>query len=96
MRFSLRTLAVACVLLCIVLTYAGGYYRLSRRGMREAAEYELNGFFYVPIEEVFRTQDLCEQRRYAVFYAPANVVDRALFGNSGRIPITSVLWSLSG
>jgi hypothetical protein len=92
MRFSLRTTAVVCLLLCIVLTYAGSYYRLSRRGMREAGLHGADDVFaYVPIAEMGSGDNATHNFR-AFFYFPANAIDRRFFG--GWSPV--IYESLSG
>ena len=72
---------------------AGAYYRLSRRGMEEAAVYGLSGFFYVSADEVMATEDLSTQRRWCLFFAPANWVDQCVFG--GPPPIQDIMFRLS-
>lgn len=94
-RFRLRTLMVAILIVCLFSAYAAKYYELLRRGAREAESYGLHGFLYVPCEEIFRTHDLTEQRCYALLFAPANWVDQQVFG--GQPAITGgIMWSLSG
>jgi hypothetical protein len=82
-RFSLRLMLVLCVILGLLFAYAGSYYRLSRRGMAEAREYELAGFFYIPFDEFLLTRDLTPHHRLAMLFAPANWVDQILFGAPG-------------
>lgn len=84
---------VAITLLSVVMAHAGAYYRLSRRGIKEAADYELKGFFYVSADEVMTSQDLSTQRRWCLFFAPANWVDQLVFG--GPPPIESIMFRLS-
>lgn len=93
-RFSMRTVALAFVVLSMMLAYVGSYYRLSRRGMDEAKRegMDMEGFLYVSIEEAAATEDLSQHHRRARFYAPLNFVDRALFG--GDWPIRGILWRL--
>ena len=92
-QFTLRGLLLAVVLASLLASYVGCYYRLSRRGMREAAECEMDGFLYLPVDEVVATEDLTRHHRRAVFFAPANWVDRCLFG--GPVPATDILFHLS-
>jgi hypothetical protein len=92
-RFRLRKVFVAMTLASVVMAYAGAYYRLSRRGMEEAAVYGLPGFFYVSAEEVMTTEDLSTQRRWCLFFAPANWVDQCVFG--GPAPIQDIMFRLS-
>jgi hypothetical protein len=93
MRFSLRTIAIACLLLCVLLTYVGSYYRLSRRGMREAEVYDMDGFYYIPMEELMLSHSFEGKHfRRATFYAPANAIDRMWFGGKpiGSSPLRSI------
>ena len=92
-QFSLRTLLIGIVLLAIPMSYVGSYYRLSRRGIREAQANGEQGFLYVPIDEAVATEDLTLHNRLMVFYAPLNWVDCEFFG--GMSPIRGVIWRLS-
>jgi hypothetical protein len=64
-------------------SYVGSYYRLSRQGMREAAEFGIPGFLYVPFREAAATEDLSRHHALAVVYAPLNWLDRRIFGAPG-------------
>ncbi len=92
-RFRLWKVFVAMTLLSVILAYAGAYYRLSRRGVEEAAAYGLHGFFYVSADDVIESQDLSTQRGWCMFFAPANWVDQWVFG--GPQPIQSIMFRLS-
>jgi hypothetical protein len=86
-QFSLRLVLVLCVVFGLLFAYAGSYYRLSRRGMREAKEHDFEGeFYYIPVAEMNNAKDLARHHRIAVFFAPANWVDQAVF--DGPEPIT--------
>ncbi len=74
--------------------YVGDYYHLSRRGMREAAEYGIPGFLYVPVREAAATEDLGRHYELATLYAPLNWVDRAIFETPS--PVICIMWRLSG
>lgn len=89
----LRTLFVVTTVAAVLACYVGSYYQLSRRGMREAKVMGMEGFLYVPIDEAFATRDLSRHYFRAQFYAPANWVDRTVFGGEG--PSGGILWSLS-
>jgi hypothetical protein len=91
-QISLRALMVLCIVLGLLFAYVGSCYRLSRRGMREAEEIKLEGFFYIPIADAAAGHD---RRHYwlMVFFAPANWVDQRVFGAPG--PASSVMWGLS-
>jgi hypothetical protein len=80
------------MLLSPVLAYTGSYYRISRRGMAEGQEYDLDGFLYVPAKEAFASKDLRRHYQRRRFYAPANWVDRKLFG--GPAPVLSIVFDL--
>jgi hypothetical protein len=76
-----------CVVLGLLFAYVGTYYRLSRRGMREAKAYgEEYYFYYIPVAEMTGEKDLARHHRRAAFFAPANWVDQKIFG--GPEPIT--------
>ncbi len=85
-RFRLGTAFVTITLVSTVLAYTGTYYRLSRRGIEEAAKYELKGFFYIPIDEAIASEDWSAHRRLGIFFAPANAIDQLIFG--GPVPIS--------
>ncbi len=91
-RFRLRKMFVALTLLSVTMAYAGAYYRLSRRGIEDAAVYGLSGFFYVSADEVMASEDLTTQRRWCLFFAPANWVDQLVFG--GPQPIENIMFHL--
>jgi hypothetical protein len=91
-RGRLRLL-VACALALLLALYVGSYYRLSRRGMREAKDYNMKGFLYVPAKEVFQTRDLTRHYARVQLFAPLNWTDRVLFGAPG--PARCILWGLS-
>ncbi|MCE9544214.1 MAG: hypothetical protein K8T25_01630 [Planctomycetia bacterium] len=91
-RFRLITLFVAIAIATVVALYAGSYYHLSRRGLREAKVSGLPGFLYVPTAEAVATHDLSTHHFLYWFYAPANWVDREFFG--GEYPVGSILWDL--
>ena len=94
-QFSLRALLVFSVLAGLLLAYAGSYYRISRRGVGEVAEYfgVEGGFFYVPVDEVQITKSLSRHYRLSTFYAPANWIDRHLSG--GPSPALSVVFEVT-
>jgi hypothetical protein len=87
----MRTLIVAVAGLSLALAYVVSYYRLSRRGMREAATISLPGFLYVSFEEVVASRgDLTRHHWLMTFYAPLNWIDHHLFGN--ETPTRNVHW----
>ena len=89
---NLRLLLVAGILVAACL-YVGSYCRLSREGMREAKEFELEGFLYVPFDEAAATEDLTKHHQLASFYAPLNWIDRTIFGADG--PTKGILWRIA-
>ena len=92
-QFRVRTLLLAVVLASALASYVGCYYRLSRRGMEEVAQHPgIDAFLYVPTDEVFAAQDLTQHHRRALFFAPANWIDRHVFG--GPSPVRGILFSL--
>jgi len=91
-QFSLRQVLLLFVLVALLFSYVGSYYRLSRRGMREAAEFQIKGFLYAPANDVFASHDLSTHHRLAVFFAPANSIDRGLFGADG--PTKGIMFEL--
>jgi len=80
----------------LVLTtmYVGSYYRLSRRGLREASGCGLSGFLYVPYVEAEATEDLSKHRSIGRFYAPINQLDRLFYRD--HYPVECIMWRLSG
>jgi hypothetical protein len=87
----LRTLIVAVAGLSLALAYVGSYYRLSRRGMREASIISLPGFLYVSFEEVAASRgDLTRHHWLMAFYSPVNWIDHHLFGS--ETPTRNVHW----
>ena len=81
-------------LAALLVVYVGSYVHLSRRGVAEAAEYGMEGFLYVPADQVFATKDLSQHYFFCKVYAPINWVDRALFG--GPDPVRGITFDLSG
>lgn len=92
-QFRLRTMFIAIAVLSVGMCYASAYYSLSRRGLKEAATYGMHGFLYVPLDEVTASEDLSTHLEWCAFFAPANWVDRHLFG--GSYPVTDILFHLS-
>lgn len=92
-RLRLPYIIIATVMLAMLMVYGGVSYKLSRQGLKEAAGYGLTGFFYVPADGVMRSQDLSVQRRWCMFFAPANWIDQHLFG--GPPAIEDLMFRLS-
>jgi hypothetical protein len=62
--------------------------------MEEAQTYGMSpGFLYVPVRDAIASRDLSRHHYMAIVFAPANAVDRALFGGPG--PIMGITWGLS-
>jgi hypothetical protein len=93
-RFKIRQMMVAVALAAVVMSYVASYYRLSRRGMREAAEYGIPGFLYVPLKEAAEHEDLSRHYVLMSYYAPLNWLDRKVLGAPG--PTICIMWRLSG
>ena len=92
LRFSLRTLFAIVVVSALGMKYVASYYSSSRRGMREASALGLEGFLYVPFDDVKRATDLTHHHHLVTFYAPLNWLDRQVFG--GDHPVRSITWEL--
>lgn len=92
-RRRLRLLVVFAVVLLLVAAYMGSYYRLSRRGMREAKGLGMKGFLYIPAQEMIGEKDLSRHIALAELYALANAIDQALTG--AEEPVRCILFRLS-
>ena len=93
-QFSLRTLLLSAVVVSLLSSYIGCYYRLSRRGMEEARQAEIEGFFYVPIDEVIAAGGVTPKHcLLLLLFSPANAIDHLLFGTPealGHAPLMIV------
>jgi hypothetical protein len=82
--FRPRALFTYAVLWALLLLYVGSYDHLSQRGMREAKQYNMKGFYYESVEEVVaKGGDLSRHEALMRLYAPLNWLDRKLFGRMG-------------
>jgi len=88
-QFSLRTLLAGALLVALLASYIGTYYRLSRRGMAESGEL----FFYVPVGEIHGPEDLWKHHWLRVLFYPANQIDQEVLG--GPAPVIDVTWELT-
>jgi hypothetical protein len=79
-----RRFALAMVL-ALFAAYVASYYDASRRGMREAKQYNMCGFLYVSFSEVATDPGLSRHYALRQFYAPLNAVDRNLFDAPGPV-----------
>jgi len=80
-QFSLRTLLLSVVVASLLSSYVACYYRLSRRGMEEARQAEMEGFFYVPIDDIIAAGEVTPKHcLLLVLFCPANAIDHLLFG----------------
>ena len=77
----------------LLIAYAGSYFHLSRRGLREAELYHMHSFFFVPLQEVAETKDLSRHFFRMRLYAPLSWVDRVLFDT--KVPCRGVMWGWS-
>src|SRR5262245_33369548 len=93
-RFTIRRMLLIVALTAVVMSYVGSYYRLSRRGMREAPQDGIPGFLYIPVDEAAEHHDLSRHYALMTFYAPMNWLDRILVGAPG--PTICIMWRLSG
>ena len=92
-QYRLRTLIVVIASLSLAMAYVGSYYRLSRRGMREARIISLPGFLYVSFDEVVASKgDLARHHWLTTLYSPVNWVDHHLFGSDS--PTRNVHWRI--
>ena len=94
MRYCLRAPRWPIFLLIAAIVYVGSYSWLSRRGMREAPEYGLAGFLYLPAAEVMKSESLSLHHCLSFFFAPLNWADRLITGADG--PVDCIMWRLSG
>jgi len=93
LRIGLRRAAVLVFAWALILSYVGSYYRLSRRGMREAVDYGSPSFLYISAEECARPENDARHYARAILYAPLNWLDRKVFGVPGP---NACLMRLSG
>ena len=94
LRPGLRTLvAVAAITVTGISAYVATYYHLSRRGLEEKADFDMEGFLYTPLAEASATHDLTLHYQLRTFFAPANYIDRHMFG--GPQSISGITWSLT-
>ena len=94
-RFTVRRMMLAVLIAALVMWYVGSYYRLSRRGMREAVDYGLDGFLYVPCALAAEPENQLRDFALATWYAPLNWLDRKLFG-APRPATGGIMCHLSG
>jgi hypothetical protein len=84
---------VVTTIVVVLAAYVGSYFHLSRRGMQEARAVHMDGFYYVPLDELNATRDLSRHKFYTSLYAPLNWVDQKAFGS---LPAGGcILWELS-
>jgi hypothetical protein len=93
-RFTIRRMMLTVAWAALVLSYLSSYYRLLRRGVREAALYGIPGILYVPFEEAGEHEDLSRHCALMTWYAPLNWLDRTLLGTPS--PTICLMWRLSG
>ena len=79
-RLTVRRLMVAIVLCSLLFAYLASYERLKRRGMREAQDYGIVGFLYVPMADAAESESLTRHWFWAYFFAPVNWLDQWFFG----------------
>src|SRR5579883_1141903 len=93
-RRTIRRAMIHIALLSLVFSYVGSYYRLSRRSMREDANYGFDAIVYVPFEEIDSKEGI--SRHYALMwiYHPLNWIDQRLFKTPG--PAGCFMMHLSG
>lgn len=81
LRHGLRLMMIRAVFSILLIFYMASYYQLSRRGIREAPEYGIAGFLYIPCAQTVEPQDVSRHYALVLFYAPLNWIDSAAFGS---------------
>jgi hypothetical protein len=85
-------LAILAVLLA-VLAYGGTYWWLRDRGLRDAENWGIKGFYYVPvIAGDISDESMQRHLRLVVVFAPANWIDQLLV--AGPLPAAEPLRGL--
>jgi hypothetical protein len=82
-RMTVRRWMIVVGLAALAFAYLGSYYRLSRRGMDEAAAFGCDGsFFYISFDEAVRIGNQANALHQArrSWYAPLNWIDRKIYG----------------
>ncbi len=74
-------------------TYVATYIFLTRRGVREMSQSNVEGFLYDSLPRVLETEDFSKHSFRVKFFAPLNYLDRKYFGGEG--PIRCFLFELS-
>ena len=93
---SLRTIAkwvMIAVAVAMFFVYIGSYAYLSRRGMREAREYNSEGILYLSFQEVEQSHNLTRHHRLRILYMPLNIIDQLVLGADG--PVLGIVFDLS-
>jgi hypothetical protein len=93
-KLGLRGLMILVLISSLAICYVTSYVRLSRRGLREAQFYGMEGFLYVPFAEAQATEDLSRHYALSTFYAPVNWIDRTFLGGPG--PTLCIMWRVTG
>jgi len=93
LQFTIRQIMLTAVVTAVLTAYFGSHYRLSRRGIREAPEFGIVGFLYVPVQIVTEDRGLSTHYALMILYAPLNWLDHKIFGAPGP---TICLMRLSG
>ena len=84
-------LRVLCIL--VLVAYIGSYAYLSRRGMREAREYNSEGILYMSFQDVEQSHDLTRHHRLRILFMPLNIIDQLILGADE--PVLGITFELS-
>lgn len=77
----------------VVILYFGSYVALRTRSDFQTREYGLTGVLFTDIERTFQRKNLDTHHLLAVFYGPANLLDRTFF--EGDHPISGIMFELT-
>lgn len=81
---AMRWLATG-MLVCLFAAYVATYVTLRNRSLREMGKFGVDGLLYDSADTVFRTHDMSDHNFRRLLFAPANYVDRKLFGGPGPV-----------
>ncbi len=93
---SLRAIAkwlMIAVTVAMFFVYVGSYAYLSRRGMREARDYNSEGILYMSFQEVEQSHDLTRHHRLRILFMPLNIIDQLVLGADE--PVLGITFELS-
>lgn len=88
---AMRWLATG-MLVCLFAAYVATYVTLRNRSLREMGKFGADSFLYDSADTVFRTHDMSDHNFRRLLFAPANYVDRKLFG--GPSPVICIMFDI--